>query len=288
MPPAARLIALIVLALATGCGAQDSGSAAPSARTATRVVSVNPSLTAILLALGAGDLLVGVDEFSASQQPAVADLPRVGGLFNPSLEAVVALEPDLVVLVPSVEQRDFVRRLREIGVRVVVFENIRFEQVLQNIEGLGRLVGREVEAARRIAEIRSVRASAERLTAGRESPRTVVVLQRDPVFVVGRGGFVDELLAATGAENLGARFEDAYPQVAVEWLVAAAPEVLIDMTDEPGDPLEYWSRWPAIPAVAGRRVLHLDPFVTLPGPDLDRSIRALVESLHGPALAAQL
>jgi iron complex transport system substrate-binding protein len=288
MPLAVRLIALIALALATGCGAEDSGSAGGSATAGLRVVSVNPSLTAILLALDAADLLVGVDEFSALQQPAVAALPRVGGLFNPSLEAVVALEPDLVVLVPSIEQRDFAGRLREIGLQVVVFENIRFEQVLENIERLGRLVGREAQAARRIAEIRGVRASAERLTAGRESPRTVVVLQRDPVFVVGRGSFIDELLAATGAENLGAQFDEPYPQVAVEWLVDAAPEVLIDMSDEPGDPLEYWSRWPAIPAVAGRRVLHLAPFVTLPGPDLDRSIRVLVESLHGPDLAARL
>ncbi len=80
-----------------------------------RVVSMNPSLTATLLALDAGSLLVGVDDYSARQQAEVRGLPTVGGLFNPSLEAVVSLEPDLVVLVPSAQQRDLSERLRSRG-----------------------------------------------------------------------------------------------------------------------------------------------------------------------------
>jgi ABC-type Fe3+-hydroxamate transport system substrate-binding protein len=254
-----------------------------------RVVSLNPSLTAILLALDAADVLVGVDDFSAAEEERVAHLPRVGGLFNPSLEGVAALQPDIVVLVPSVEQRDFRERLGLLGVEVVAFDNIRFEQVLHNIAELGALVGRSERAAERIAAIRASRAAAEEFARGKPRPRTVIVLQRDPVFVVGNGSFLDELLAAAGADNLGAQFDDAYPQVAVEWLVDAAPEVLIDMTDEPGDPLAFWSRWPAIPAVAARRVMHLDPTtVILPGPSLDRSLAAIAAALHGPSAAASL
>lgn len=250
-------------------------------------MSINPSLTAILIALGARETIVGVDDFSAAQQPEVSALPRVGGLFSPSLEAVAALEPDAVVLVPSVEQRDFRERLEAIGIPVVVFENIRFEQVLENIRVLGELVGLEAAAAARVQAIRSARAAAQQVSATRPAPRTVLVLQRDPVFVVGRGGFLDELLGWAGALNLGARFDEPYPQVAIEWLVDAAPEVVIDMTPEPGEPLEFWSRWPAIPAVAAGRVLHLDQ-VYLPGPFLDRSLRALVEALHGASAAAEL
>jgi ABC-type Fe3+-hydroxamate transport system substrate-binding protein len=254
-----------------------------------RIVSINPSLTAMVVALGAREVLVGIDEFSATQQPEVADLPRVGGLFSPSLEAVVALEPDAVVLVPSVEQRDFVERLETLGVRVLVFENIELEQVLENIERIGQLVGRETQATRRIQAIRLALSTARRITAARVSPRSLIVLQRDPIFVVGRGGFLDSLLGAAGAINLGAAFGDAYPQVSVEWLVDAAPEVLVDVTDDAGEPLEFWSRWPAIPAVASRRVLQLDPeIVTLPGPYLDRSIEALVRAFHGEEAASEL
>jgi len=280
-------VAAVLAAFVVGCG--PAGDARDLHGEGLRVVSLNPSLTAILVALDAADVLVGVDDFSAAQQPAVADLPRVGGLFNPSLEGVAALQPDVVVLVPSVEQRDFRERLGLLGIDVAVFENIGFEQVLHNIEELGALVDREQRAAERIAAIRASRAAAEELVRGKRRPRTVIVLQRDPVFIVGSGSFLDELLAAAGGDNLGARFEDAYPQVAVEWLVEAAPEVLIDMTDEPGDPLAFWSRWPAIPAVETGRVLHLDPkTVTLPGPWLDRSIAAMVAALHGPSAAASL
>ncbi len=282
------LLGLLCLALASdACDAREPRPAEVSRP--LRVVSINPSLTAILVALGAGDSLVGIDEVSASQQPELAHLRRVGGLFTPSLEAVTSARPDVVVVVPSVEQRDFRSRLEEIGVRVEVFENIRLEQVLENIARLGGLVGREAEAVQRIEAIRAALASSARLTADRPHLKTLVVLQRDPVFVVGSGGFIDELLKATGAENLGAAFGEPYPQVAVEWLIDAGPEVLIDMTDEPGDPLAFWSRWPAIPAVAARRVVHLDPqTVTLPGPHLDRAVVSLVEALHGRSVAARL
>ena len=262
---------------------------APSRDALPRVVSINPSLTAILLAIGAADSLVGVDDFSAEQQPEVAELPRVGGLFSPSLEAVVALRPDVVVVVPSMEQRDFRNRLEAVGIRVALFENIRFDEVLQNISELGRLVRREREAEIRIRRIEATRSAARALTRDRPHPRTLLVIQRDPVFIVGSGSFIDELLLAAGAENLGLRFPDPYPRVAMEWVIDGEPEVLIDMTDESEDPLLYWSRWPGIPAVAARRVIHLDPkTVTLPGPFLDRSIEALVAALHGEGARAEL
>ena len=100
------------------------------AEPAQRVVSMNPSLTAILLAIGARSSLVGVDEFSSREQPAIADLPTVGGLYNPGLEAVVALGPDLVVLVPSAEQRDFRARLATLEIPFLELNPVRFEIVV--------------------------------------------------------------------------------------------------------------------------------------------------------------
>ena len=121
-----------------GCssGERASESAAAPGDPGQRIVSLNPSLTEILLMLGARAELVGVDSFSHRSLPAVADLPDVGGLFNPSLETIVGLAPDLVVLVPSVEQRDLRSRLEGLGLRVVAFPNIRFDDVLENVEDL--------------------------------------------------------------------------------------------------------------------------------------------------------
>jgi iron complex transport system substrate-binding protein len=256
---------------------------------AQRIVSLNPSLTAIILALGARDLLVGVDDFSARQQPGLQGVPAVGGLFNPSLESVVALRPDLVVLVPSVEQRDFRRRLDALEIPVSVFANIRFEEVLENIDRLGRLVGREREAAARIEAVTRTRDAVERATVSRPRPRSVLVLQREPIFIVGAGSFIDEMLSWAGGVNLGAEFGEPYPRVSAEWLVAAAPEVLIDFSPEALSGVEYWSRWPSLPAVVNGRVLAIEPEkVTLPGPYLDRALELLATALHGPALAEEV
>jgi len=257
------------------------------AEPARRVVSLNPSLTATLVAVGALDVLVGVDRFSAGQQAEVAGLPQVGGLSDPSLEAVIALRPDLVVLVPSAEQRDFRGRLADLGVPVLAVDPVSFEEVLEAIVTLGERVGRGAAARARVAAVRGAREQVEAAARGVAPPGTVLVLQRDPLFVVGRGSFVDEMLASVGARNLGAEFGAPYPRVTREWLIAAAPELILDASQQPDDddPLAYWSRWPSLPAVRSGRVRALpEGVVTLPGPYLDEGLRVLAKAVAaGPA-----
>ncbi|MEE3325780.1 MAG: helical backbone metal receptor [Myxococcota bacterium] len=264
-------------------------SAALSRADASRIVSLNPSLTSILVALGAGDRLVGVDDYSARQIAAVEDLPRVGGLFNPSLESVLALRPDLVVLVPSAEQRGFQSRLTELGIRVESFQNIRFEEVLENIARIGALTGEKTRANERIAAIERASRVARALTQDKEPQSVLVVLQRDPLYVVGRGNFVEEILAGLGLENAAATFDEAYPRVGREWVVERAPDIVIDLSPELEAPGEFWSRWPSIPAVENGRVIGLDAsLISMPGPDLDRATHLLLGSVYGRELAAQL
>lgn len=271
---------------------------------AVRLVSLNPSLTAMLVRLGAGDRLVGIDDYSAQVVPELADRPRVGGLFAPNLEAVLALRPDRVLLVAGVEQERQGEALRKLGLVVEVFENERYEQVIENLVRLGRMTGSDASAQARIGEIRSVRAAVERAVRGRPRPSTVIVLDRSPLYVVGGETFLDELLAAVGAENLGARLAKGYPRASLEWLVASRPELLLDLSPQleaeqratsPGRPLSsvaalaFWSRWPSLPAVRAKRVVALDATrVSLPGPELDRALRELAIAVHGPAIEAAI
>lgn len=255
--------------------------AAPGPRPARRVVSMNPSLTRMLVGLGALGSLVGVDEYSATTEPAVRDLPRVGGLFNPSLEAVVALDPDLVVLVPSLQQRDFRARLLELGVEVLELPNITLEELLQSIETLGERVGRSEAARQRVAAIRAEWDEIARRASCLPRRSAVLVIQRDPLYVAGGGSYLNAMLEAAGLDNAAARYPEPYPRVAVEWLIATAPTIIIDSTEGPIGASEYWSRWPSIPAVAQGRVVEVaEGFVTLPGPYLDRSLRTLVTAVE--------
>lgn len=266
-----------------------AGIAQAEAAPEIRIISLNPSLTQILLALDAGDSLVGVDDYSAKHVAGVEARPRVGGLYSPSLESVVALEPDVVVLVPSAEQRDFQRRLEQMGIRVESFENIRFKDVLENIHRLGVLMNREGQADQRIDAVQRTRAAARRVLKDQRAPRVLIVLQRDPVFVVGGGSFLDEMLEAVGAENVAGNFSDPYPRVGVEWVVAQSPEVLLDLSPDADGALAYWSRWPSLRAVADQRVLAFDSsLISMPGPDLDRTIERLADLLYGPSVGAAI
>jgi iron complex transport system substrate-binding protein len=273
-------IVLLVLALAAPLAADE-------ASVARRIVSLNPSLTAILVALGAGDRLVGVDAWSKRQNPQLAGLPAVGGLYTPNLEALVALAPDRVLLVPSAEQRDFQERLAALGIRVERFDPVRFEEVLASIDRLGRIAGREAQAQARIAAIRAARLEVERAVAGRAQPRTVLVLQRDPLFVVGGGNFIDEMLATAGARNVAGAWQGGYPRVSLEWLVAQAPEVILDASHDAEPAVDYWTRWASLPAVVQGRVVALPSgSATLPGPALDEALRLLARSVHGAGVLA--
>jgi iron complex transport system substrate-binding protein len=245
-----------------------------------RIVSLNPSLTAILLELGARELLVGVDDYSARQRGELAGLPTVGGLFDPSLEAVVALEPDLVVMVPGAQQRDLQQRLRALGIEVLELPNIELAQLLHSIETLGRLVQQPQRAAERVAAIRAAWSEVERESHARPPVRAVLVIQRDPLYVVGRGSFLDAMLTAAGGANAAAHLDEAYPRVALEWLIEAAPEVILDASDDPLPASRYWSRWPSLPAVRQGRVVAIPAAeITLPGPRLDESLRRIAAAL---------
>jgi iron complex transport system substrate-binding protein len=256
-----------------------------------RVISLNPSLTEIVVALGATESLVAVDSASQRQRAEFATLPSVGGLFDPSLEAVVSLRPDLVLLVPSVEQRDFYDRLVELGVPTVRFDNLRFEEVLDNIQVLGGLVGREAKAARRVAAIQAVRGAVEQAVSEKPRVRCLVVLQHDPIFVVGGESFLDEQVRTAGCDNLGRELGAGYPRASLEWVIAAAPEVILEASPivQGKEAQGFWQRLPAIPAVASGRVQPIDAqVVTMPGPALDQALRLLARALHGPAIDAEI
>jgi iron complex transport system substrate-binding protein len=224
----------------------------------------------------------------AASSAATAHPPRLVSL-NPSLTAIVAR------LGAGLEQESHGAALRRLGLEVEIFENERYEQVLANIERIGRLVGREAKAEERITAIRALRAAVERAVAGRPRPRTVIVLDRSPLYLVGGETFLDELLRAVGATNLGAEVARGYPRGSLEWLVAAGPELVLDLSPqaeaaaESAGALAFWSRWPSLPAVKAGRVLALDATrVSLPGPDLDRALRDLAVAVHGAPIESAI
>jgi len=281
---------LIVVGLSIGLSIVDPAARAdpadePPAVSSLRLISLNPSLTAIVIRLGARESLVGVDEYSAELIEEVRDLPQVGGLFDPSLESVLALRPDRVLLVAGIDQQSHGERLERLGIDVEVFENERLEQVLENIERLGSMLEREAAAAERIAAILAMRIAVAEAAADRARPATLAVVDRSPLFLVAGDTFIDEMLEAVGANNLARSLGAGYPRGSIEWVIGAKPELLLDMTPGGEDGLAFWGRWPSLPAVSSGRVLTLDASrISLPGPELDRALRELAVAVHGTAM----
>lgn len=287
------LLAVSGIALAVASGVSASPSATQTDPSAPgvplRLISLNPSLTAIVLRLGGGDSLVGVDDYSARVLPEVADLPRVGGLFDPSLESVLALRPDRVLVVAGVDQQSHTERLAKLGLVVETYRNERLDEVLENIARIGKLLSREEAAADRIQAIRETRAAVAVAAQGRERRLTLAVVTRSPLFVVGAETFLDEMLASVGADNLGRQLAKGYPRASIEWLIGVRPELLLDMTPDTELARDFWSRWPSLPAVRADRVIDVDASqISMPGPDLDQALRALAVAVHGEEISAAI
>lgn len=284
---------IVLLCFAAVLGVVGAGVPAPTfasadeagPRSTPRLISLNPSLTAIVFRLGAGDAIIGVDDYSARVVPEAAGRPKVGGLFDPSLEAVVALRPDRVLIVAGVDQQTHADRLERLGLEVDIYQNEQLDQVLENIERLGRLLDREREAAARIQEILETRRAVAVATKDLARPNTVAIVDRSPLYLVGAETFLDELLQAVGANNLGRGLAAGYPRGSIEWLIAARPELLLDMTPAADGAAAFWSRWPSLPAVAAGRAITVEASrVSMPGPDLDLALRELARVVHGAAI----
>jgi iron complex transport system substrate-binding protein len=191
-----------------------------------------------------------------------------------------------VLIVAGVDQQGHAERLKKLGLHVEIYQNERLDEVLENIERIGRLLGRDPAAAARIRAILEMRAAVTVAASGRNKPRTLAVVTRTPLFVVGAETFLDEMLEAVGAENLGRRLAKGYPRGSIEWLIGVGPELLLDMTPGEEPAAAFWARWPSLPAVREDRVVDVDASrISMPGPDLDLALRALAVAVHGEEIS---
>jgi len=250
-----------------------------------RIVSMTPALTEILFALGVGERVVGVTEF-CDYPPEAARAARIGGYANPSVEAILSLHPDLTLVSPGPGNRDAALAVERAGVRLEVVPAETLSETYRAIVGVARACGVEERGRDLANSIRSrIAAAAERV---RDLPkvRTLFCVQIDPLIAVGRGTLPGEILELAGGVNV---IESArYPQVGIETVLAAAPQVILHARMDSADPaagqlaMDYWSRWQAVPAVRDQRVVVFDATIALrPGPRVADAVERLATMLHG-------
>ncbi len=281
-----RTLAFLAAGVLVGaCGGDPDSPPAPTVPP-SRIVSLAPSHTELLFALGAGTQVVGVTRF-CDRPPEARGRTVVGDAVSVSLEKVASLRPDLVV----VNAEGTAAAVGPLGVRTLRVPTDTLENLLDAVGVLGRAVGREAEARQVERRMREGLARAREKAAGRPRTRVLLVIQRDPFVVAGGGSYAHSLLDALGAGNAAGDLPGAWPLVSAEAVLARAPECIVDASLGPdGAPsarteeaAAYWRRFPGIPAVRDGRVRALaDQAALRPGPSLEEALRALDASLAPP------
>ena len=198
-------------------------------RPAMRVATLAPSLTEMVLELGAKDRLVGVSRFDDS--PEVESLPRLGGFIDPSIEGVVSLKPDLVLVQPAPGNRAPVEKMAELGVPVLALPMQSMAQTLAAIREVGRALELSDRAEALVSKIEATRAQIRARTRGKKPLRVLFVYGFSPLVVAGVGSFAAELLSDAGAVNAASAAQTAYSVYSVESAVRDSPQVVIDASD---------------------------------------------------------
>lgn len=246
-----------------------------------RIVSLLPSLTETVCALGYCDRLVGVDRYS-NDPPGVQSLPQVGGGLDPDIEGIVALRPDVVLMAGSSRVGE---RLQSLGIKVLALEPKNHADVRRVIEKIGQLL--QLADAERIWRSidASVAATARSLPASVKTLRVYFEVNRAP-YAASESSFIGETLARLGVQNIVAGKLGPFPKINPEFVVRANPDVII-VGDRSYLGLDGRPGWDHIQAVRDRRVCVLNAaqidIVVRPGPRMAQGARIIADCLRGLA-----
>jgi iron complex transport system substrate-binding protein len=278
-----------LLAAAFAC-AKPPALITENAGTPQRIVSLTPALTEILFAVGAGDRVVGVTEY-CDFPPAAKLKPTIGGYVNPSVESVLALKPDLVLVSPGPGNRDAALAMQRTGLRLEIVPAETLEESLAAIELVARYAGVETAGRDLALAVRARLDAVAKRVAGAPRVATFFCIQTDPIFAAGRDTLPSQLLELAGGSNVVTA--QRYPRLDIEAVAGAKPELILQArmdlaSGAPHSEDAFWKRWPSIPAVAHGRVIVLPDDLTLrPGPRVADAAEELAGILHGEAYGAE-
>lgn len=253
-----------------------------------RIVSLAPSVTETLYALGLGPQVVGVTQFCAWPRD-VASKPRVGGFSDIYLEAVVRAQADLAVL--PVDKIAGKALLESLGMPVLTLDTRSLTGLLQAIEKLGAAMGRQAEAADIITSFQRELCAARQRAKGKARPRVLFSVMHaeqglgyiSQINAVGRDGFYNELIQAAGGENAYAG-NLAFPRLSREAVIFLNPDVIVDVipANENLDGVRRdWQSLANVKAIRNHRlVLLTDAADTVPGPRSAQTLSKLSRAFH--------
>ena len=264
---AGALLACLFLAASFQAAAgqsPDATSQSSSEPRAQRIVSLAPNLTELMFAAGAGDRIVGTPQYS--DYPAAArSIPRIGDAFRFDFERVLALRPDVVLAWEPGTPVAVVERLKALKLHVVTIATWHIADIPRAVRELGRIAGTTSQAARAAATFESDIAALRGEYGGRAPVSVFLQVNDQPLYTVNGKQIMSEILGLCGGRNVFADLNDLAPQVGVEAVLAADPQVIVSTGNPDSAAFRQWQHWPRLKAVSAGNLF------TVPPDDLARS-----------------
>jgi len=247
-----------------------------------RVVSLAPSVTETLFALGFGDRVVGVTTY-CDYPPEAQRLPKIGGFTNPSLEAIVATRPDLVIGVNDSSHPVKTKELEHLGIKIVLISVTSLDEILNSFKSVARMLERPEAGDKLAQKITRQFEQVTRRVAPAPRRSTLLAVGLRPLVAVGGKNFIDELITLAGGENIAGNAAQPWLNLPDEYVVAKAPQVIIQagMGSERGTSAKYWGDLKSIPAVReGRVYSYPSDKILRPGPRVGEGLEEIARLVH--------
>ena len=278
-----KKISIIISIIVSLSGSAFAAEPAPPPK---RIISLAPSTTEILYALGLGDRIVGVTTFCDYPEAAKAKA-KIGGMSNPSLEAVVSLKPDIVVMTTDGNPKEFEERLRSLKITTYVFTARRLSELPQGIRELGRGLGVKNKADELAQEIEDDIAKVKKTAlVSRPSPikkKILYIVWPEPLIVAGPGTVIDDAIMLLGHENIADGAAADYPKYSIEEVIRHAPDVILIGKGSGMDMVAVsrgiLKKMTSVPAVNSGAICYLGDGLYRLGPRVVQGIEELAECL---------
>lgn len=255
-----------------------------------RIVSLAPSLTETIYALGLQDRLVGDTDY-CDFPPDAQKKPKVGGAINPSLEQIVALRPDLVLVTKSLNRLETVNALDGLGIPSYATDPHTVQEIVSSTERLADVLGVPEAGAVLGADLERHLADLRQRLSGSTPRRVLFIVWPDPLISVGKATFIADALRLAGANSIVDSSQD-WPQMSLEEVVRLQPDFLVfaeshsDSGQNDFDVLAERPGWRGLDAVRNRRFAVISEAVNRPAPRIVSAIEELARQLHPEAFSA--
>jgi iron complex transport system substrate-binding protein len=294
------IVSLLLLAISFGCNSgakpaldgpvtreltDDAGRRVSLPARVTRVISLAPNLTEIVFAVGGGDRLVGRTSY-CDYPPEAKAVAEIGDTLHPSLERIIALKPQVVLISTSSQLEVFTQQLQNQNIAVFVTDPHDLEGVFRSIQQVGEMLGQKEQSDVLVTKLRERTSAVEQAVKGKQPVSVFYQVSAEPLYTAGHDAFVTDLMRRAGAVSVTANVPGAWPKYSNESALAARPDAIIlptggSMGSANSAVTEALRQSPA--ALQGRVYKINDDYLTRPGPRAIDGLEAMARALHPDA-----